>query len=55
MIVIVGEHYEHSDGTIVRVSSKEGDVIHTRAEICGVNILLSFLYGRFIEEFVKCD
>lgn len=55
MIIIVGEYYKHSDGTIVRVSSKEGDIIHTRAEICGVNVLLSFLYVRFIEEFVKYD
>lgn len=53
--IVVGEYYKHSDGTIVRVSSKEGDIIHTRAEICGINVLLSFLYDQFIEEFMKCD
>lgn len=51
--IIVGEHYKHSDGTIVRVSSKEGNIIHTRVEICGENVLLSFSFGRFVEEFVK--
>lgn len=53
--IIVGEHYKHSDGTIVRVTSKEGNTIHTRVEICGEYVMLQFTFGRFIEEFRKCD
>lgn len=55
MNIIVGERYKHSDGTIVRVSSKEGDIIHTHVEICGADFLLSFLFGRFIEEFIEMN
>lgn len=52
--VNVGEHYKHSDGTIVRINSKEGDIIHTRHEACGENVLLSFTMETFLENFTKC-
>lgn len=53
--VNVGERWEHSDGTIVRISSKEGDTIHTRHDSCGRNVLLSFTSENFLEEFTKCE
>lgn len=54
-LVNVGERWKHSDGAIVRISSKEGDTVHTRHELCGRNVLLSFTSETFLEEFTKCE